>query len=140
MNVVMRRSVLMSVLAGVLALPLAWAVAEDAPAPKEKVKANQVKPIKVSGHYAKLDLSDDQKQQIKAIQDDIKQKMMKLREEEASRIDAVLTAEQKQQLAEMKPEPKTDGKMKGDGEGKVEPKAKKQPKGKEREGDKADTE
>ncbi len=109
----MRRSVWMSLLAGMLALPLALAVAEDGPKPTDEAKPKQKEPreakareIKVAGVYAKLDLSDEQKQKIKAIQDDIREQMKKLREEEQARIDEVLTAEQKRQLEEHKPEPK----------------------------------
>lgn len=76
-----------------LALPLALAWAQDA----EK----KAKPIKIGGPYGKLDLSEEQRQQIKAIQEDIRAKIAAIKAEEKQRIEAVLTDKQKTQLDAM---------------------------------------
>lgn len=90
------RSVFVALVAFVLVLPLALALAE------EDKKEPKAKPIKIGGPYAKLDLSEEQKVQIKAVQDDIKAKMEALKAEERERIEAILTAEQKQQMEDQK--------------------------------------
>lgn len=96
------RSVFVALFAFVLVLPLALGMDE---AGKKEVKP---KPVKVGGAYAKLDLSDEQKAQIKAVQDDIKAKIDALKAEERERIEAILTAEQKQQMQEQKEAEKAD--------------------------------
>lgn len=120
------RSMWMTLLTFALVLPVAIALAE------EGQKEAKPKAIKIGGVYGKLDLTDEQKAQIKAVQDDIRAKIEALKAEEKERIEAILTPEQKQQLEEQKaaekaarevekaardPEKETRKKVGDDGEG-----------------------
>lgn len=80
------------------ALLITPSVAEEgAPKPKKAM---------VHGHYNQLDLSDEQREQIAAIQKEYAEKIRQIRAEEQQKIAAVLTPEQQQKLERMNAEMK----------------------------------
>jgi Spy/CpxP family protein refolding chaperone len=86
-------SVVLLLAAGLLLLPLAMSFAEDAGRDGDKAK-----PVKVSGVFGKLELTDAQRDQIAAVQADAVEKIKAIRQEEKQQIMALLTDEQKAQL------------------------------------------
>jgi len=74
----------------------------DAPKKVKKEKAEKApKAPKVGGVYAKLELTDAQKEQIAAIQAETKAKMNELKQQEKTQIEGRLTEDQKAELEAM---------------------------------------
>lgn len=67
-------------------------------------KKAKAKPARVYAPYHKLKLTDDQRVKIVAIQAEIRAEIAKLRQQEAERVEAVLTDEQKTEVAKQKQE------------------------------------
>lgn len=71
----------------------------NAEKPDKAEKAKPAKAARVYAPYHKLDLTDDQRAKIAAIQQEIRAEIKKLQQQEAERVAAVLTDEQKAQIA-----------------------------------------
>lgn len=67
-------------------------------------KEKAAKPARVYAPYHKLDLTDEQRVKIAAIQKEIRAEIKKLEQQEAERVAAVLTDEQKAQFAKQEEE------------------------------------
>jgi len=96
------RSVQMPGIGVLIAVLLAGASAGVLAEGQDKpTKDKAAKPLKVTGPYAKLDLKDEQRAQIAAIQKDIAEQIAALKRQERERILAVLTEQQRATLHRM---------------------------------------
>lgn len=108
------RSVPGWVLAGVLGLSIGGTgpvSSADAPTTKNDAVGKNEKPPRLPNHFAKLDLSDEQKGKVQATQlkyseeiDELKRRLKKLQSEQQKELEGFLTAEQRSRLKLLKSE------------------------------------